>query len=264
MNNRIDNCLTQLKEDKEKAFIPYIAAGDPNLNTTVELVKAMADAGADIIELGVPYSEPMADGPIIQKAVQRSLEQGTTLPKILDSVKLIRQTKQVPLVLMSYYNPILQYGLEDFVKDAVQTGVDGLIVPDLPVEECHQLFSLAVEEGLYLIQLVAPTTSNSRLKQVVRYSRGFVYCVSVTGVTGVREESNSKICDLTGEVKDATSLPIGVGFGVSTPEQATDMAQYCDAVIVGSAIVKEIENNPDNAINIVSKLVADFKSALAS
>ncbi|MBM7854650.1 tryptophan synthase alpha chain [Desulfohalotomaculum tongense] len=261
--NRIDNCFANLKENGQKAFIPFVTAGDPDLGTTVELVRAMTGAGADIIELGVPYSEPLADGPVIQKAVQRSLERGTTLAKILEAVTIIRKTEQVPLVLMSYYNPILQYGLDNFVQHAVEAGVDGVIVPDLPVEECPPLFSRALEKGLYLIQLVAPTTTEARLKKIARFSRGFIYCVSVTGVTGVREETNNQIANLTSRVRQVTSLPVGIGFGVSAPAQAAQIARHCDAVIAGSVLVKIIENNSDNAVSMVAGLVADFKSALS-
>ena len=262
MSNRIDVCFAKLKTSGEKAFIPFITAGDPDLATTVKLVQAMAAAGADIIELGVPYSEPVADGPVIQAATQRSLKTGTTLTEILKTVRVIRQTATVPLVLMSYFNPILQYRLDKFVADAVAAGVDGVIVPDLPVEEAQPLAQAAAAAGLHLIPLVAPTTTDNRLVAIAAQAQGFIYCVSITGVTGARQQVNTEIAALTRRVQAVSTLPVAVGFGVSTPEQAAVVAKQCDAVIVGSAIVKVIEQSPGTAVSQVAEMVKEFKAAL--
>ncbi|WP_031516216.1 tryptophan synthase subunit alpha [Desulfofalx alkaliphila] len=262
--NRVEQCFEKLKAQNQKAFIPFITAGDPHLDVTVELVKAMDVSGADIIELGVPYSDPMADGPIIQAACQRALKAGVTLRRILYAVQEIRRSSQVPLVLMSYYNPILQYGLKNFVLDAVSSGVDGVIVPDLPVEECLPLYKSALEKGLCLIPLVAPTTTQERLSKIAELAMGFIYCVSVTGITGLRQEFNSEISKLTNRVRCASSLPIAIGFGVSSPAQAVTVAQYCDAVIVGSAIVNIIGRDPGNAVHKVARAVAEYKAACSS
>lgn len=260
--NRIDNCFAALKKKGEKAFISFITAGDPDLKTTAELVKGMAAAGADIIELGVPFSDPLADGPTIQKSSQRSLKAGTTLAKILQMAAEVRQSEQVPLVLMSYYNPVLQFGLDRFVQQAVEAGIDGLIVPDLPLEECRPLYSRAVENNLHLIPLVAPTTTDARMKQIAQHAQGFVYCVSLTGVTGMRAQASSSIAALTSRVRRVIALPAAVGFGVSSPAQAHAAAEHCDAVIVGSAVVKTIEDNPRSPVEAVCRLTADYKAAL--
>jgi len=263
MTNRIDECFDNLKTEGKKGFIPFITAGDPDLNTTVKLVSVMSDAGADIIELGVPYSEPVADGPVIQAATQRALDKGVTLTKIANAVSQIRKSGVlVPIVLMSYYNPILQYGLKRFAEDAKNVGVDGVIVPDLPIEESQPLFRELNVNNIHLIPLVAPTTTDARLKKIAASAGGFIYCVSVTGVTGEREKIDEELSNLTARIKEASKLPVAVGFGVSKPEQASYIAKHCDAVIVGSAIVRIIEKNPDAAVDKVAKAVREFKKSV--
>ena len=263
MTNRIDERFNKLKSEAKKGFIPFITAGDPDLNATVELVNAMANAGADIIELGVPYSEPVADGPVIQAATQRALEKGVTLRKIINTVKQIRENgTSVPIVLMSYYNPILQYGLEKFAQDAKDAGVDGIIVPDLPIEESKPLFDELKLKDIHLIPLVAPTTTDARLRKIAARAGGFIYCVSVTGVTGEREKIDEELSELTARIRSASKLPVAVGFGVSKPEQAFHIAKHCDAVIVGSAVVKIIEQNPETAVEKVAEAVKAFKTAI--
>jgi len=240
-DNRIARTFRALAEQGEKALVTYIMGGDPDIPSTVNLVKALAEGGADLIELGVPFSDPMADGISIQMAGQRSLAAGTTLQSILDLVVVVRRDTQVPLILMSYYNPILQYGLERFAEQASRSGVDGLIVPDLPLEESGPLAEQLYAKGMYLIPLLAPTSTEARISQAAERENGFVYCVSVTGVTGARRELDHGVQDFLQRVRSKVEQPIAVGFGISTPEQAREMKDLADGVIVGSAIVNLVE-----------------------
>jgi tryptophan synthase alpha chain len=241
--NRIDQKFIELRKAKKKAFIAFITAGDPDLDTTVELVFALEKAGADIVELGVPFSDPLADGPTIQAASYRSLQKGTTLKKILAVVKRIRQRSQVPLALMTYYNPVFHFGEKAFAEQAKAAGVDGVIIPDLPLEEAGDLRRFAMKDGLATIFFVAPTTTPDRLKPVVKAATGFIYYVSVAGVTGGRKAVASEIAKKIRLVKKITDKPVCIGFGVSTPDEARAMSRVADGVIVGSAIVKEIHKN---------------------
>lgn len=238
--NRISNQFAALRQAGEKGLITFITAGDPDLDTTGELVLTLEKAGADIIELGVPYSDPLADGPVIQQASQRALKSGTNLKKIFHTVAGLRAKTQVPIVLMTYYNPLLRYGLANVAVDAAAVGVDGFIVPDLPMEESADFYGVLDSRGICLIPLVAPTSGRERIKKVTAGARGFVYCVSLTGVTGVRKEVPQNLKEFMGIVRKSTSAPLAVGFGVSTPEQAAAVAEHCDAVIVGSALVQTI------------------------
>ncbi len=240
MPNRIIDKFTDLKQRNEKALITYITAGDPDLNTTRKLVLALERAGADLIELGVPYSDPLADGPVIQQASQRALRAGTTLPGILQMVAALRRRTQIPIILMTYYNPLLRYGLPKIAVDASAAGVDGFIVPDLPMEEAGRFEAETAACGLCLIPLVAPTSGRSRIKKITAKARGFVYCVSLTGVTGVRSEVPRNLKTFLGLVRKTTGTPLAVGFGISTPTQVRAVSAHCDAVIVGSALVKII------------------------
>ncbi len=236
---RIENCYENLRKSGRKALITFITAGDPGLEATPKLVAELEAGGADIIELGVPFSDPLADGPTIQLASNRALAAGTTLSGILETVARIRENSQVPLVLMSYYNPLYRYGLERLVADAEACGVDGLIVPDLPLEEAAGLRRLAASR-LAVIPLAAPTTPPERLEKIVAAGRGFLYYVSVTGITGARTELPADLAaalERVGKIV-AGCLPLAVGFGISTPEQAKAVAARADAVIVGSALVK--------------------------
>ncbi|MDT3700068.1 MAG: tryptophan synthase subunit alpha [Thermincola sp.] len=238
--NRITQKFAHLAERGEKALITFITAGDPDLETTRELVLTLEQGGADIIELGVPYSDPLADGPVIQMASQRALKSGTNLSKIFQTVADLRNQTQIPIILMTYYNPLMRYGLAKVADDAAKTGVDGFIVPDLPMEEAAEFSGLLTAQGVHLIPLVAPTSGAARIRAIAGSGDGFIYCVSQLGVTGVRTEIPENIREFMEIVRTATDKPLAVGFGISTPEQAAAISEYCDAVIVGSALVKTI------------------------
>src|SRR3989338_479880 len=243
MNNRIDQKFKELRKKKRKAFIAFITAGDPSLKITEELVVAFEKTGVVIVELGVPFSDPLADGPTIQASSLRALHRHVNLFRILDTVKRIRQRSQLPIALMTYYNPVFHYGEEHFARKAKACGFDGLIVPDLPPEEGHGLIRAARESGLVTVFFLAPTTTSKRMKHIVNASTGFIYYVSLTGVTGARQKLPRTI---TGQVKLARKLthkPICVGFGISTPAQVRLVAKIADGVIVGSAIVNAIAQN---------------------
>ena len=239
--NKISQIFAHLKSRREKAFIPYITAGDPSLDITKWLVVEMEQRGVQIVELGVPFSDPLADGPTIQQASQRALQSGVTLTKILSTVKEIRKQSQLAIVLMTYYNPIYRFGVTDFVERAAEAGVDGIIVPDLPPEEAGEIKEAAQRSQLDTIFLLAPTSTPERIKLVARASTGFIYCVSVTGVTGARGRVSQEIRRLVLKVRQYTDKPLGVGFGISTPEQVKEIADFADAVIVGSAIIKVVQ-----------------------
>lgn len=266
IEHRIDTRLRQLYERGEKGLITFITAGDPDLDTTFKLVLALEKAGADLVELGVPFSDPMADGPVIQRSSQRSLAGGTNLKGILNLVRRLRQHTEIPLLLMTYYNPVLQYGLERFAVDAAEAGVDGVIVPDLPLEESAHLLQELKEEGQHLIYLVAPTTTPERLEKISRVARGFIYCVSLTGVTGMRDAISPDIKKFMQGVRRHCSLPLAVGFGISNPRQAAIIAEAADSVIVGSAIVSLVEqfhNQPEVMLERVSGLIEELKEAIS-
>jgi tryptophan synthase alpha chain len=240
---RIDQAFTGMRRRKRKALVTFITAGDPDLATTARLIPLLEKSGADIIELGVPFSDPMADGPTIQLASERALAAGTTLEGILETVRKVRLETQVPLVLMGYYNPVLQYGPERFLNDAAQAGVDGILLVDLPPEEAAGFRKIAVAAGITMIFLLTPTSDEARLKRVFRMGGGFIYYVSVTGVTGVRKQVEISVAERVAEIRTRTQLPVVVGFGVSTPEQAGQIASFADGVVVGSALVKLFETS---------------------
>lgn len=265
MMNRIEKKFAQLQGEKQKGLITYITAGDPNLETTKDLVITMAKAGADIIELGIPHSDPVADGPVIQQASNRALASGTTLAGIFETVNKIRQETEVPLVLMTYVNPILQYGIERFMIKAREVGVDGLIIPDLPLEEMDLVRPAVLDQGLCLIPLVAPTSTPDRICQADKLGTGFIYCVSLTGVTGVRNSISKNIPDFMEQVRQNSRLPLAIGFGISGPEQASQMACFSDAVIVGSAIVKLVEEGAStDCLQQVATFVQQLKAAIGT
>jgi len=222
----------------KKAFIPYITAGDPDLASTGKLVLALEKSGADIIELGIPFSDPIADGPTIQAASYRALQGGATLSKIFELVRKLRKVTGIPIVFMTYYNPVLAYGLRRFFNSCRSCGVDGVIIPDLPVEESGELTTLGKKFGISTIFLVAPTSTNDRIKNIVKRSTGFIYYVSSTGVTGTRKNLSPDIVKKIKLIRSFTAKPIAVGFGVSDPKQARMIAKTADGVIVGSAIVR--------------------------
>jgi tryptophan synthase alpha chain len=244
--NRIEATFQRLRARGEKALIAYIMAGDPSLHETERLVLELEQAGADIIELGVPFSDPIADGPVIQKAAERALRSGTSLRRILEGVASLRTSTQIPIVLMAYYNTIHALGEETFCRQAAAAGVDGLIVPDMPPEEDAMLAASACEGGPVIIYLAAPTSTASRLRQVARRSQGFIYYVSLTGITG------AKLTDMDGvrrnvmKIRNMTPVPVAVGFGIATPRDVAQVAGLADGVIVGSAIVRQIEQHRDD------------------
>jgi tryptophan synthase alpha chain len=264
MMNRIENKWKELKRKGLKAFIAFVTAGDPSLEETYKLVLEMEKQGADIVELGIPFSDPIADGPVIQTSSQRALEKGVNLNKIFHLVKELRKKTDVPLVFLSYYNPIFHYGVERFVEDAVQSGVDGVIVADLPPEEAQEIKIFSFKEGLDTIFLAAPTSSTERLHKVAEASTGFIYCVSVAGVTGVRNSLAQSLKQRVESIKKITDKPVAVGFGVSSTKTAEWVASFADGVIVGSAIVKVVQDNLKNKemVNKVGKLAKNLAIAI--
>ena len=258
--SRISQTFEYLHKIHERALIPYVTAGDPDLEMTKRLVREMVRRGGDIIEIGVPFSDPLADGPIIQRASQRALQGGTTLRKILQTVSELRHEVDVPLVLMTYYNPVLRYGEEAFVADALGAGVDGIIVPDLPPEEGQSLMDLTTDTPLDMIFLAAPTSTSARLALISEASRGFVYYVSRLGTTGVRDQLADDLRLMLEQLRTSTSKPITVGFGVSTPEHVRLVADLADGVVVASAILKLMEDLGDRADRL--EHVGDFVAAL--
>jgi len=250
----------QLKQNSKCAFIPFITAGDPDLETTAKALEILAHNGADLIELGVPYSDPLADGPTIQAAATRALQKGVRLEDVLAIVKDAVNKVDVPIILFTYYNPIYYRGVEVFLKQIKEAGVSGLVVPDLPLEEAETLLNSAAAIGIEVILLVAPTSSPERIKAIAQKSQGFIYLVSVTGVTGIRSEMATGVKDLLTSLHQATDKPIGVGFGISDPEQAKQIKDWgADAVIVGSAIVKRLASGtPESGL----KAIAEFSYAL--
>ena len=238
--SRIGDTFRELQKTGRKALIPYLMAGDPSLDATRALVADMESAGADIIELGVPFSDPLADGPTIQQAAERSLKKGTTLRRVLSLVEKIRGHSEIPLILMTYYNPVFKYGLEPFVKDSVRAGVDGVIIPDLIPDEASDFMAMAKRHGLDTIFLLAPTSTEERIIRVTRASSGFIYYVSITGITGSQISMGNSMKDTLRSIKEHAHIPVAVGFGISTPEEASTVAKLADGVIIGSAIVKLI------------------------
>ena len=239
--SRIAATFETLRAQRRRALIPFVMGGDPSLDATASFLLRFAAAGADVLEIGVPFSDPIADGPINQRAAQRALTTGVGLRDILALVKLVRPRVMQPVVLLTYYNPVLKYGLEAFCRDAPAAGVDGVVIPDLPPEEGDPLRGAASPRGLDTIFLAAPTSTDDRLARVAAGSSGFVYCVSLTGVTGVRTTIAGDIGALVSRLRRQTALPVCVGFGVSTPEHARQVASVADGVIVGSAIVSIVE-----------------------
>ena len=240
---RIEKTFAQLKSARRKAFIPFITAGDPNLEATLELVLALDKAGADIIELGVPFSDPIADGPVIQRATDRALRNNVNLPAVLKLGERIREKSQIPLVLFSYFNPLYSHGLAKLAKSAAQAGFDGVLASDLTVEESESFTRAMRDSGLNTVFLVAPTSSPERMKKIAESSNGFLYAVSRTGVTGEQQELSSDLRAFLQTLRSHTDSPIAVGFGISRPEHVRAVWQEADGAIVGSSIVKEIEQH---------------------
>lgn len=246
----------------QKAFIAFVTGGDPNLGTTEKLLYAMAESGADIIEIGIPFSDPIAEGPVIQAASKRALDAGCTTDKLFDLVARVSPNINTPLVFMTYINPIYTYGKDKFMERCTETGIKGIIVPDLPFEEKGELAPSCDKYGIDLISLIAPT-SNERITEIAKDADGFIYCVSSLGVTGVRSEITTDVGAMTRLVRQSSDIPCAIGFGISTPEQAAKMAECSDGVIVGSAIVKIVAQYGEECIEHVKEYVKSMKDAIS-
>lgn len=245
--NRLDTVFARAREKGAKVFMPFITAGDPSLEQTEKIVTAMCRGGADIIELGVPFSDPLADGPVIQRASYRSLENGTNLPRVLALVSRMRQNNMLgstPVVLLLYYNTVYAYGVEKFARDAAAAGVDGAVVPDLPLEAGQSLRRLGKQAGLSLIAMVTPTTGRDRAKKIVDHAAGFIYYTAVTGVTGKRDTVRQQLAAEIDRLKQITDLPVLLGFGIANREQARQAVRFADGIIMGSALVELVEKHP--------------------
>jgi tryptophan synthase alpha chain len=263
--NRIDKKFEELKEKKEKALITYIMAGDPDLKITEKTVLALEEGGADLIELGVPFTDPLADGPVIQKAASRGLKSKTDVAGIFKMVKRVRRKSEIPIILMSYYNPILQYGEEKFARHASRSGVDGIIIPDLPAGESDSWPEAAKKMNLKTIFLLAPTSSHSRIKKVAKASNGFIYYVALTGITGAKLTITDEIRKKVKEIQKESPLPVAVGFGISTPAEAHQISRGADGIIVGSAIVRRFEETSSPLLlPSLKKFVRSLKKELHS
>ena len=258
--------FAQLKQASQCGVIPFITAGEPDLETTTNALKTLAANGADIIELGVPYSDPLADGPVIQAAATRALAKGVCLDDVLNIVRTVQPEIDIPIVLFTYYNPIYHRGAENFLKTIASAGVNGLVVPDLPLEEAESFLDLAQAQGIEVILLVAPTSPSERINKIASHSQGFIYLVSVTGVTGMRTEVESRVKDLIGQLKEVTDKPIGVGFGISEPAQAMQLKDWgADAVIVGSAFVKKLAtDDSQKALQNIGEFCHSLKEAVTN
>jgi tryptophan synthase alpha chain len=259
-------CFKSLRNSSQCALIPFITAGDPDLKTTAEALRVLDRSGADLIELGVPYSDPLADGPMIQAAATRALQRGVRLDDVLAMVKNVTVDVKAPIILFNYYNPILHRGIESFLKQIAEAGIKGLVVPDLPLEEAQALLTPAAEIGIEVVLLVAPTSPKERIAAIAQQSQGFIYLVSVTGVTGMRTQLESRVQDLLQQMRAVTDKPIGVGFGISQPEHARQIKTWgADAVIVGSAFVKRLaDGTPKEGLLAIGEFCQSLKSAISS
>lgn len=244
-----------------KAFIGFLTAGDPSLDKTEEFILSMVEAGADLIEIGIPFSDPIAEGEVIQRANVRALSVDTTLEKVFAMVKNVRLKTQVPIVFLTYLNPVFTYGYDHFFRECSNSGVDGVIIPDIPFEEKGELTPFSEKYGIDIISLIAPT-SKERIKKIASSAQGYVYCVSSMGVTGIRSEITTDLSSILTEIRAATDVPVAVGFGISTPQQASQICKYADGIIVGSAIVKIIEEHGDNATKYLYEYVRGMKEAI--
>jgi len=258
--SRISALFERLKKQREAALVPFITAGDPDMATTAALVKRLIECGADMIEIGVPFSDPMADGPTIQAASQRALDNEFSIASILELVANVRCYSSVPVILFGYYNPFYQYGLARLAADAGNAGVDAFLVVDLPPEEAGPMKDAAAERGMDTIFLLAPTSTDERIRAVAEQASGFIYFVSVTGVTGARSSIDASLGEYVARVRSHSTLPVGIGFGISSPEHVREIAGYADAVIVGSAIIRIIEEYRDS--NELLGRVGDFIRSL--
>ena len=262
--NRIDTKFKELRERSEPAFIPFITAGDPNLDVTKALIMEFDKKGADMIELGVPFSDPIADGPVIQASYYRALSGGIKLSNILELVKDIRKESGIPIVAMISHSILYKNGCEKFIKNAVNAGLDGATIPDLPIEEAEDILETGEKEGFKIVCFIAPTTTDRRMELIVKKSQGFLYYISVVGITGAKNTLSDEITRNIQNVKKATSLPVALGFGISTPDQARIAGKIADGVIVGSAIIKEIDKYRNQDGDLLVKKVGQFIGELVS
>jgi tryptophan synthase alpha chain len=262
--NRIEEKFAQLKKKSGKAFISYITAGDPNLRRTEQLVLALERAGTDIIELGIPFSDPLADGKTNQEAAERALKNNVTLKQVIELVKNLRQKTQIPIVFFTYLNPVYQYGYENFAKDAANAGVDGVLALDMPPEEAGPLKKELDKSGVHSIFLIAPTSTEERIKKITTQANGFIYYVSRTGVTGEQKSMSTDIEEHINLIRKYSDLPIAVGFGISNPEHVSEIAKSADGVVVGSAIVRRVGEggDSDEMVNNIEKFVGELTKPL--
>lgn len=262
--NRIDALFNDCREKDRRALIMYVCAGDPDLKTTADLIRGIVAAGADLVEVGVPFSDPMADGPTIQAAGERALAAGTTLPAILDMVRDLRCALDTPMVLFSYYNVLFNYGIEAIAEQAAEAGIDGVLIVDVPFEEMHEVRPALNAHGLYLISLVAPTTDSRRARTILADAQGFVYCITVTGVTGARSALPEELGNQLDSVRTLSPVPVAAGFGISGPEMARATAEHADGVVVGSALVNRLAEaqTPEQGIDDCTAFVRELADAL--
>jgi tryptophan synthase alpha chain len=261
MNNRITKVFNELKKKEEKALISFITGGDPDIETTAELILALEEGGVDIIEIGIPFSDPIAEGVVIQEAADRALLAGCTVDKLFEMVEKLRKKTNIPLLFMTYANPIYAYGKERFMAKCKVVGIDGIIIPDVPFEEKDEFEKECNDNEIALISLIAPT-SGERIDKIAGNAQGFLYCVSSLGVTGVREEINTDVEELIRQVKRVSSVPCAIGFGISTPKQARELALISDGVIVGSAIVRLIGEHGRDSVAHVEEFVSEMKESM--
>lgn len=262
--SRLKDTFARLKKEGRSAFIPFISAGDPDMETSLAILEALPGCGADIIELGMPFSDPMADGPAVQASSTRAIAAGATMPKVIELVRKFRKKdNKTPIVLMGYFNPIHAYGTAKFARDVAAAGVDGLIAVDLPIEEDEVLRAPAAAQGVDLVRFVTPTTGEERLKRIVEAASGYLYYVSVAGVTGTKSFAEADVASAIARVRAATALPVAVGFGIKTPEQAATIARLADGVVVGSAIVGKVAENLGQPGQTVVKAVTELCTSLA-
>lgn len=260
--NRLDRCFAELKQRGEKALVCFMTCGDPDQATTERLALKVFESGADVIELGVPFSDPMADGPVIQASSFRALQAGATVRKVFDTVRSIRRSSDSPIVLMTYYNPVQHYGDAEFARDAAAAGADGVIVTDLPPEEAGIWKKAAEAANLATIFLLAPTSTKDRIEAAANMASGFIYCVSRTGVTGAREDVPVDLADMVASIRAASGLPIAIGFGISKPEHVSQVAGFADGAVVGSALVSVIAQyaNSGELLDRVGQFVSALKA----
>ena len=261
MANRIDIKLNRAKKSGQFVLAPFLTVGFPTVSTSIEIASEIIEAGADLLELGIPFSDPLAEGPTIQRSSLRSLQSGVNFGTCLEVARKVRQANsEVPLILMGYYNTLMKFGLSKAVNQAVDAGVDGFIVADLPIEESTIFAEICFENELHLVPLLAPTSTDERIKKACSQAGGFIYCVSVTGVTGARSDLNSGVAQLVSRIRSYTDLPILVGFGVSTPQHVREISQFADGAVFGSALIDVMEKNENN-VEAASNFVSDMKKA---